>query len=282
MMRKVFLFPNPNRDRNFELTLETASLLHRCGILPVIQDDLDLQLPGNALRVPINEGVRISDMVICLGGDGTILRIASTAAEEEKPILGINAGKVGFLAELEKDELFRLEQILQGNYSVDSRAMLDISMMRENKTLFRSVALNDAVVTNLKGLRVISLDFLVDDHYIATIIGDGLIAATPTGSSAYSLSAGGPLVEPCADLILVTPICAHSLFAKSFVLSDSSTVVFKNTTAGINTSLTIDGVHCCAMEPGDKVVIRKAMKRCKLIRWKNHGFYDIIRKKLIT
>jgi len=281
MMRRIFLFPNPYRDRNFELTLETASLLHRSGVQPVIQEDLDLELPDYFLRTPVREGVRVSEMVICLGGDGTILRIASTAAEEGKPILGINAGKVGFLAELERNELNRLDEILHGNCTIDSRAMLDVKAVRGDEIMFDSVALNDAVVKNLDGIRMISLDFSVDDHFIASVRGDGIIAATPTGSSAYSLSAGGPLVEPCADLILVTPICAHSLFAKSFVLSGSSNVVFENTTAGLNINLTVDGIRSHVMKPGDKAIIRKAEKRCKLIRWRNHSFYDIIRKKLI-
>jgi NAD+ kinase len=159
--------------------------------------------------------------------------------------------------------------------------MLDVSMVRGGETLLSTIALNDAVVTNREGPRMISLDFLVDEHFIAHINGDGLIAATPTGSTAYSLSAGGPLVEPGADLILVTPICAHSLFAKSFVLSGGSTIIIENTTPELKANLTVDGMHRCAMETGDKVIVRKSKKICRLVRWRNHGFYDIIRKKLI-
>jgi NAD+ kinase len=231
-MRNIFLFPNPNRDPDFKLTLETASLLHRFGIEPVLQSDIELRAPAYVKRLPLIEGERISGMVICLGGDGTILRIAPVAAEEDKPILGINAGKVGFLAELEKDELSRLDQILQGNYSIDARAMLDIKLEHGDEIIYRGAALNDAVVTGNEGIKVITLDLWVDGHFITAISGDGLIASTPTGSSAYSMSAGGPLVEPCADTILVTPICSHSLFSKSLVLSGSSEIVIKNASSG--------------------------------------------------
>jgi len=281
-MHKVFLFPNPKRDKDFVLTVETIRLIAESGLEPVISDTVGLNCDGLA-HMPFDEGVRSADMIICIGGDGTILRIAETAAKEDKPILGINAGKLGFLAELERDELFRLKSILKGSFSIDHRSMLDVRLQRNGETIFKGTALNDAVVTNLDGPRVMSLDFWVGSHFIATISGDGIIASTPTGSSAYSLSAGGPLVEPKADLILVTPICAHSLHAKSFVLSGDSVLKFQNTNAEVNAKLTVDGViyNDTAMLPGDTVVVSKSRLCCKLVRSKNHGFYDIVRNKLI-
>jgi NAD+ kinase len=165
--------------------------------------------------------------------------------------------------------------------------MLDVKLERGQEIICRRTALNDAVVTSNEGLRVISLDLWVDEHFITTISGDGIIASTPTGSSAYSMSAGGPLVEPEADTILVTPICSHSLFAKSFVLSGSSKVTVKNAAAGtpntpgLITNLTVDGMFGCNIEYGDKLIVEKSNISCKLIRCKNHGFYSIIRKKLI-
>ncbi|MGI6578374.1 MAG: NAD(+)/NADH kinase [Eubacteriales bacterium] len=281
-MRKVFLYPNPNRDNDFKLTIETVKLIRESGLEPIIPENIGLRWE-DTIRMPFCEGIRSSDMIICIGGDGTILRIAETAAREDKPILGINAGKLGFLAELEKDELYRLKSILNGSFSIDHRSMLDVCLLRNEQTVFEGTALNDAVVTTLVGPRVMSFDFWVGNHFIATISGDGLIASTPTGSSAYSLSAGGPLVEPSADLILVTPICAHSLHAKSFVLSGKSTVKFQNTTVGVDAQLTIDGVtnNDMGMQTGDTVVISKSHLYCKLVRSKNHGFYDIVRNKLI-
>ena len=133
----------------------------------------------------------------------------------------------------------------------------------------------------LKSPRIISLDFWVGDHFIGTIRGDGMIAATPTGSSAYSLSAGGPLVEPSADTIIVTPICAHSLYAKSFVLSGTSEIRFINSSPEKIAKLTIDGVSQYNMKQGDTVVFSKSKLFCKLVRAKNHGFYDIVRNKLL-
>jgi NAD+ kinase len=282
-MDKVFLYPNPNRDREFVLTIETIKLIRQSGIEPIAPEGIGLHFEGLS-RMSFNEGIRSSDMIICIGGDGTILRIAEPAARADKPILGINAGKIGFLAELEKDELPSLKSILGGSFGIDRRSMLDVRLLRGGETVFEGVALNDAVVTSLSGPRVMSFDFRVGDHFIASINGDGLIASTPTGSSAYSMSAGGPLVEPSADLILVTPICAHSLHAKSFVLSNGSIVKFQNTTAGVNAKLTVDGVtnDDMVMLPGDTAVISKSGLYCKLVRSKNHGFYDIVRNKLLV
>ena len=281
-MDKV-LYPNPNRDREFVLTIETIKLIRQSGIEPIAPEGIGLHFEGLS-RMSFNEGIRSSDMIICIGGDGTILRIAEPAARADKPILGINAGKIGFLAELEKDELPSLKSILGGSFGIDRRSMLDVRLLRGGETVFEGVALNDAVVTSLSGPRVMSFDFRVGDHFIASINGDGLIASTPTGSSAYSMSAGGPLVEPSADLILVTPICAHSLHAKSFVLSNGSIVKFQNTTAGVNAKLTVDGVtnDDMVMLPGDTAVISKSGLYCKLVRSKNHGFYDIVRNKLLV
>ena len=281
-MRKILLYPNPSRDKDFELTRNIVSLLRQSGIDPILQNDIDICLPEYVERLPLRDAIGVSDMIVCIGGDGTILRIASDAAEQDKPILGINAGKIGFLAELEKDELNRLEQILRGQFGVDTRSMLDVTVVHDaDRIIYQGTALNDAVVTNYEGLRVVSVDFWVDDHFVSSVVGDGLIASTPTGSSAYSMSAGGPLVEPGADMTLVTPICPHSLFSKSFVLSGSSSVVFRNTTEGAKIKVTVDGIHACLIESGDRVIIRKSSKRCRLVRCKDHGFYDIIRKKLI-
>lgn len=279
-MTTIFVYPNPSRDKGLKITAEIIKIISSSGLEPILPDSIEL-FSDLVRQTPLEEGVRESDMVISIGGDGTILQIAKVAAKESKPVLGINAGKLGFLAELEKDELSRLEPILKGSYSIDNRSMLDALLMRDGEVLSCGSALNDAVVTNAEVPRIISLDFWVGDHLIATISGDGVIASTPTGSSAYSLSAGGPLVEPCADLTVVTPICAHSLYAKSFILCGSSEIRFVNTTPGKTAKLTIDGVSQYNMEQGDTVVLTKSELSCKLVRAKNHSFYDIVRNKLL-
>lgn len=284
-MRNILLFPNPDRDEQLLLTLQIAELLHRFGVVPVLQNDLQpskpsISLPEYILQKPLPEAIALSNCIICIGGDGTILRIAAPASEWDRPVLGINAGKVGFLAELERHELPNLEQILQGNYFIDRRAMIDVSLVRDGQVLFTERGLNDATVTGHLSTRVIHLNFTIDTHHITRVTGDGLIVSTPTGSSAYSLSAGGPLVDPKADTLLVTPICAHALFAKSFVLSGESSIRIENATAGNPTHLAVDGVWITELQTGDCVEIRKSEKTFALIRLKNSSFYDIIYRKL--
>ncbi len=280
-MHNVLLYPNPNRDIKFELTFQTAEFLNAHGIIPILQDDVDVQMPPYVVRMPFKDGLELCDIIISLGGDGTILRISAAASEHGKPILGINAGKVGYLAELEKDELHYLDQIINGDYIIDKRSMIESTVIRGSEVLHRDRALNDAVITSRVSPRVITLDFHIDDHHISGITGDGLIVATPTGSSAYSMSAGGPLMDPKADGMLLTPICAHALFAKSFVVSGDSVCTIENTTHCRNALLTLDGIPAYELEPGDKVKVHKSAVPLYLMRLKSFNFYDILCRKLL-
>ena len=220
-------------------------------------------------------------MLICFGGDGTILHAARDAYPWDIPILGVNMGSVGFMAELEHGELEKLAQIGTGKYATELRMMLDVAVRRGREVLRRDVALNDAVITKGAVARVIDLAVRADGVRIYDYSGDGVILSTPTGSTAYSMSAGGPIVEPTAENILVTPICAHSLQAKPLVMGrDRLVSVRLGRTARKTAYLSVDGGRAFKLSGGDVVEVRRSQKYTRLVRLTAHSFYENINQKL--
>jgi NAD+ kinase len=222
-----------------------------------------------------------SDIIISLGGDGTILRIAQQAAVKNKPILGINMGKVGYMAEIEPNELDILHKLVDGVYKTEKRMMLLTKVFRNNKVYFSGYALNDAVISHGAISRMIDIELYNDDHFLYSYHADGIIFSTPTGSTAYSLSAGGPLVEPGLDCIISTPICVHSLISRSIVFSDKSVLCVKINSENMNTPyVTMDGFINCELQKDDIIKIKKAKIFTSLIKLKSDSFYDILAKKI--
>ena len=221
-----------------------------------------------------------ADAVICFGGDGTILHMAKAATRCGKPVLGVNIGTMGFMAELESTELDQLPRLTTGDFTLDSRMMLDVSVQRGRDILFHDICLNDAVVTKGAVARIIQLAVKCDGVECLEFGGDGLIIATPTGSTAYSLSAGGPIVEPEAANILITPICAHDVGSRCVVASDQRVVtVSLGKNARRNAFLSVDGGKALRLEAGDVATVRKSQLVTKLIRLKSRSFYDVLNMK---
>lgn len=223
-MKKVILTPNPYRDHDFNTVRATARILEQAGIevklcLP-FEVDRSFQLPRDLRFSRLDREMPSADAVICFGGDGTILHMAKAATRNGIPILGVNIGTMGFMAELESSELEQLRRLATGEYSIDNRMMLDVTVHRERDIIFHDICLNDAVITKGGIARIVHLAVQCDDVQAMECGGDGLIVATPTGSTAYSLSAGGPIVEPEAGSILITPICAHDMGSRCIVASD--------------------------------------------------------------
>lgn len=195
---------------------------------------LPFQVEGSGVELPrhirfknTQEELKSADMLICFGGDGTILHAAKDANACHVPVLGVNLGSVGFMAELEQGELSMLSRLAAGKYAIEERMMLDVVVRREGKTVYSELALNDAAVTKGAVARVVDLEVYGDKVLISSFSADGVLISTPTGSTAYSMSAGGPIVEPTAENIIVTPICPHALSARSFVLGRGRTVSVK-------------------------------------------------------
>ncbi|MEG1858227.1 MAG: NAD(+)/NADH kinase, partial [Pseudoflavonifractor sp.] len=220
---KVVLSPNPYRDKGLRTVQAADRILKAAGIatsmcLPFVPEKGSrLELPRNLVFADMQRELEHADMLICFGGDGTILHAAKDANAHGVPILGVNLGSVGFMAELEQTELALLAKLNQRNYTVESRMMLDVRALRDGKAVFEDLALNDAVITKGAVARIIDLSVYGDGRLISDFSGDGIIVCTPTGSTAYSMSAGGPIVEPTAENIIVTPICAHALHVRPMV-----------------------------------------------------------------
>ena len=222
-----------------------------------------------------------ADLVIVIGGDGYMLETARRAAPAGIPILGINMGRVGYMTELELDEIDLLDKVFDGEYRLDERAMLKVDIVSEKgQKRFSAEALNDAVVANGSTARIVDLELSEGDRLVNTYRADGLVIATPTGSTAYSLSAGGPIVDPKLSCICVTPICPHSLLSRPLVFPDSEELRVKNICAREKAlHLTVDGRATFDLFYGDSVVVTKSATRAKLLRIKDEDFYSKIRMK---
>lgn len=284
-MKRVVMTPNPYRDKSFRTVLAAQSRLERLGIETKIclpfDVDKGFELPRSIPFADIQKELPKADMLVCFGGDGTILHASKAAAYAGLPILGVNMGTMGFMAELENSELDLLDHLARGEYTIDRRMMLDVTVVRDGQMIFKDICLNDAVVAKGAVARVVHLSVYCDDVEAMDFGGDGLIIATPTGSTAYSLSAGGPFVEPDARNILITPICAHDIQSRCIVASDQRTVTVKIGKIGRkNAFVSADGGKALRLNIGDVVTVRRSKLETKLVRIKDRSFYDIISNKI--
>ena len=283
-MKKVILTPNPYRDHDFNTVRTTARILEQAGIevrlcLP-FEVDRSFQLPRDLRFSRLDRELPTADAVICFGGDGTILHMAKAATRNGIPILGVNIGTMGFIAELESSELEQLKRLASGDYAIDNRMMLDVTVHRDRDIIFHDICLNDAVVTKGGIARIVHLSVKCDDVQAMECGGDGLIIATPTGSTAYSLSAGGPIVEPEASSILITPICAHDMGSRCIVASDKRVIKVGLThNARRNDYLSVDGGKALKLNMGDIVTVKKSNFQTQLVRLKDRSFYDVVNLK---
>ena len=283
-MQKVILTPNPYRDKNFQTVREAMRILTQAGMevkicLP-FEVDKSYDLPRDLRFSRLDRELPTASLVICFGGDGTILHMAKAATRSGVPILGVNIGTMGFMAELESTELQELSRIAKGDYTVDERMMLDVTVLRDRDIIFHDICLNDAAITKGAVARIVHLKVDCDNIQVLECGGDGVIVATPTGSTAYSLSAGGPIVEPEANSILITPVCAHDVASRSIVVSQDRVVTVGLThNARRNAFLSVDGGKATKINMGDVITVRKSKLTTKLIRLKSRSFFDVVNMK---
>ena len=283
-MKKVILTPNPYRDKNFSTVRRAMDILRDAGMevrlcLP-FDVDRTYELPKDLHFSRMDREMPDADVVICFGGDGTILHMAKTATRYNVPILGVNIGTMGFMAELESAELEELRRLAIGDYTIDSRMMLDVSVQRDRNIVFHELCLNDAVITKGAVARIVHLSVSCDGVQAMECGGDGIIVATPTGSTGYNLSASGPIVEPDGQSILITPICAHDLLSRSIVASPERVVTLELTrNARRNGFLSVDGGKAIKLSMGDVTTVRRSNKMTKLVRLNGRSFYDVIHNK---
>lgn len=283
-MKTVILTPNPYRDKNFQTVRNAVQVLKNAGIqsklcLP-FEVDRSYELPKDLRFFRLDRELPNAEMVICFGGDGTILHMAKAATRRGIPILGVNIGTMGFMAELESTELDKLANLAKGDYTLDSRMMLDVTVQRDRDILFHDVCLNDVVVTKGTVARIVHLQVKCDGALALESGGDGIIVSTPTGSTAYNFSAGGPIVEPEARNMIITPICPHEIDSRCIIASDKRTITVEMVrNARRNAYLSVDGGKAFRLNMGDVAVIKRAQMETKLVRLKERSFYDVVSAK---
>ncbi|RMG51313.1 MAG: NAD(+) kinase [Acidobacteria bacterium] len=231
--------------------------------------------------VPRDEISRQVDVIIVFGGDGTMIATARSLNDFPVPVLGVNFGGLGYLTEFTLEELFpALEQMLRGAVSIERRMMLDAGVWRRGQPVAAQTVLNDAVVNKSALARIIEIECLVNDQYVTSFRADGIIVATPTGSTAYSLSAGGPIVYPTMEALLITPICPHMLTNRPLVIPPTSTVKLILRTAREEVTLTLDGQTGVHLQSDDEVIVRRSERYLELIRPLHKNYFQVLRDKL--
>lgn len=278
LFRRVAVVAKRSSPEAIETAHELAEWLGRRGHEAVL-DEASARSRESEIGVPF-ESLDSCDLVVVLGGDGTLLSVARALAREV-PILGVNMGRLGFLTEVNRTELYPvLTEVLAGNYETEPRSMLDGELSREGRAVHGFRVLNDAVIGKSTLARIIELTIEVHGDLVARYRGDGLIVSTPTGSTAYNLSAGGPIIEPGLPLVVITPICPHTLSQRPIVVPSASRIEIKLETPREEVYLTLDGQEGKSMQFGDVVKLRPSELSVRLVRTTGRTFYDSLRGKL--
>ena len=279
----IHIHSNMTRKHAFEVTSDVYKELKSLGAEISMPAELENYFKNFDIKfLSEDTAVSLCDIIIAIGGDGTIIHAAHFAAKHNKPILGINAGRLGFLAGLEKQELHLLKNLFCGNYTTDDRMMLEVSHKSQEETMGEYYCLNDCIVARGASLRLCEIEATYNKGKINTFLGDGLIIATPTGSTAYSLSAGGPVVDTAIESLILTPICTHSLFTRSMIFQSDSVINLRVTNPEISLPVfTCDGNAGITLEENDTLEIKKSDRVTKLIKIKSDSFADIFSQKLI-
>jgi len=278
-LQKIGLIANLNKPQVQPVALELMDWLEKRGVQALVLEST-AEMLGCPQRGARPHELAEVDCLLSLGGDGTLLRAARLVADKGTPILGVNLGHLGFLTEIELNELFpSVERLLAGNFRIEERMMLQSHLWRgERKISF--IALNDVVITKGAFSRMLKLEVYVGTDYLDTYTADGLIVSSPTGSTAYSLSAGGPLVSPELEVMILTPICPHTLYARPLVVPGDRAIHVKVYTAGAEVMLTVDGQQGMHLNHGDEVVTSRASTPARLVRLGERSFYNLVREKL--
>ena len=277
-MKKIVLSPNPYRDRSLALTMRAKAFLEADGRETVISP-VFVDVPGDSNMIPLRRAAEDAELIISFGGDGTFLHVARQVMDLEIPMLGVNMGTKGFMAALEPEDIGLVRRAAAGDFRPSRRMLLDVELRRADGDSVLDCALNDVVVKS--DVSCIGLTITADGTRVTEFSGDGVIISTPTGSTAYSMSAGGPIVEPEAENIVVTPICAHSMSARSFVLAPSRVVtITPERRDSRRVFLSVDGSPAVELDSGDAVRISRSRNSLILADMDGRSFYDTALGKL--
>ena len=280
---RIHIHTNLTRKYAYEVTCGVFSELSSLGADISMSSDLRERFSDyDADFLDEDSAVSMCDIIVAIGGDGTIIRASQYAAEYNKPILGINAGRLGFLAGLEKQELHLLRNLFDGNYTTDKRMMLKVIHYSEDKIENEFYCLNDCIIARGTSLKLCEIEASYNKGKINNFIADGIIVATPTGSTAYSLSAGGPVVDTAIESLILTPVCPHSLFTRSMIFEADSVIKLRVSNNDISLPIfSCDGKPGVILKENDYLEVKKADRATKLIKIKSDSFADIFSQKLI-
>ena len=274
-----YIIPNLGKANSRACTFAVARVMEKCGITAVMPEAMQREFPiRSVLFQPKEQGLKNSDFIIAIGGDGTILHIAQDAVRYDVPVLGINAGRVGFLATIEREETELIAKIASGDYQIENRMLIEASVGTEN-----CWAVNDIVLTRGEYSRIVDIDILCDGNPLYSLRGDGVILATPTGSTAYAMSAGGPVVDPSIQSIRLSPICPYSLFSRTILFAPERklTLCAKHVNNGSDLILSADGSLGIKVPIGRDIQVQRSQKVFRLIRFAGKGFYEVLNQKLM-
>ena len=281
---QIVLYPNFHKINALPTALKLCDLLHDLEIDVLACNSCQSEFSEKSYIKfgDIDEITSKCDIIIAIGGDGTILKASHYASEYDKPLLGINTGHLGFMASMEINELENISKIKTCDYTIETSMMLDISQIRNNTLISKHTALNDIVIARPYS-KITDFEISTDGIVVSSIRSDGIVFSTPTGSTAYALSAGGPIVEPLMECIQLTPICPHSLFSRTMLFSPDRKLEvrhFSNEKADVYFS--VDGKQEFKVENDDKLIISRSLKKLRLIDIKGHSFFDAVNNKLMN
>ena len=274
-----FIVANLGKENIVARTQAVIRELGKCSVEAVMEESVKGLFQGEKVAfLPKEECLSTGDLILSIGGDGTILHIAQDAVRYDLPVLGINAGRVGFLTSLEQEEISSLHRLITGEYQTEERMLIETKV--GNDHIF---AINDIVLTRGANARIVDIEVMCEDKSLYTLRGDGVILSTPTGSTAYAMSAGGPVVDPAIQCFSLTPICPYSLFNRPILFSPERTVTLR--AKQINNDgqlmLSADGAEGIPIAAGQSVTVVRSDKVLKLIRFSEKGFYQVLNKKLM-
>jgi NAD+ kinase len=278
---KVLIIPNISKEDAEKTVILSAEIMADFGAEVFCTEDL----PGITYVSPQGLPALKADFIIAVGGDGTILKSCYKASEDDTPLLGINTGRLGFMASVEKTELELLQKLFTDEFTVDTRMMLSVSMQRGGEEILTTRALNEITVATVYS-KIADFDVTVGDFALRTFRSEGLVIATPTGSTAYALACGGPIIEPHCSCIELTPLYAHSLFSRTMVFGDDRTVyishkIKNNAAEHPEVFFSADGRERVTLLPDDILIIRKSERTLKLIDIKGNTFFCAVQEKLL-
>ena len=279
-MKKIAIFAKVHDPRCQGVAEDLVRWLEARGLVPLVESHLARHLSHNS-GIESTDIPATADMVVVLGGDGTLISAARLIGEREIPILGVNLGSLGFLTEITLDELYPvLDSCLAGNYQVSERMMLKATVLRDGVEVMSHRVLNDVVINKGALARIVDLETMVNDYYLTTFKADGLIICSPTGSTGYSLAAGGPIVHPPLECLVVTPICPHTLTNRPIVINADAAVTVTLKSAHEDVFLTLDGQVGMELKGGDVITVRRAAHRTRLIMSRSKDYFEVLRTKL--